>query len=138
MKIWKKIMAGALVVGSLACGVNGGNTFAAVAPTDDNVIATLSMGGNYATGTTQWYYSGGTRTVQLYYYYVNGNKKYYSYGEDVESSVVSNVTLNRAVYGAESYGAKSSHKVVHGNHTWGWVKKTKGIVPNSLNNWKEK
>ncbi len=134
----KKILVGIMACACIFTTTIPAQAASTVTATVDKATVTgkVSKGGSYATVTTTWAHTGGTRTAKVTYYYKFGAGKYYSVASvsDTQNTAGSTVSSKRA--GSVSYGAKGEHSVRTANSSSSWSGKTTvGTVPSSNSGW---
>ena len=132
-----------LLVGMVACACIFTTTIPVQAATTvtatvdkAKVTGKVSKGGSYATATTTWSHTGGTRTTKVTYYYKFGAVNYYSVASASDGQNTAGATVNSMRAGSVSYGAKGEHSVRTSNSSSSWNGKTTvGTVPSNHSGW---
>lgn len=134
----KKILVGAMACACVFTTTVPVQAASTVTATVDKATVTgkVSKGGSYATATTTWAHTGGTRTTKITYYYKFGAGKYYSVASARDTQNTAGTTVSSKRAGSVSYGAKGEHSVKTTNSSSSWSGKTTiGTVPSSNSGW---
>lgn len=99
-----------------------------------SVFTSLTMGHDFASASTSWANTGGSRTVSLTYYYQFGAGSYYSVSSNTDSMNTAATTVKTKRAGSVSYGAKAKHGIKTKKTSWSKLTYT-GSVPSTNKGW---